>query len=76
MSATRTTGVGGSTRQRIVEAAYACMARDGIGRLTRLVLSFGFRPPDWFDATDAAAVHHLVHTYALPAIKPTEVTPS
>jgi len=44
--------------------------------LARMVLSFGFRPPDWFDATDAAAVHHLVHTYALPAIKPTEVTPS
>ena len=34
MSATRTAGAGGSTRQRIVEAAYACMARDGIGRLT------------------------------------------
>jgi hypothetical protein len=44
--------------------------------LARLVLSFGFRPPDWFDTTDPAAVHHLVHTYALPAIKPTEVTPS
>jgi hypothetical protein len=44
--------------------------------LARLVLSFGFRPPDWFDATDPAAVQRLVRTYALPAITPPEVTPS
>jgi AcrR family transcriptional regulator len=44
--------------------------------LARLVLSFGFRPPDWFDARDPDAVRRLVHAYALPAIKPPEVSPS
>jgi AcrR family transcriptional regulator len=44
--------------------------------LARLVLSFGFRPPDWFDARDPDAVRRLVHLYALPAITPPEVTPS
>jgi AcrR family transcriptional regulator len=44
--------------------------------LARLVLSFGFRPPPWFDATDPDSVRHLVHTYALPAITPPEVIPS
>ncbi len=54
--------------------------------LARLVLSFGFRPPPWFDAADPAAVRRLVHTYVLPAITPptgprpggpsSEVTPS
>ena len=54
--------------------------------LARLVLSFGFRPPPWFDANDPAAVRRLVHTYVLPAITPptgprprgpsSEVTPS
>jgi AcrR family transcriptional regulator len=44
--------------------------------LARLVLSFGFRPPDWFDARDPDAIHRLVHTYALPAINPPEVSPS
>jgi AcrR family transcriptional regulator len=44
--------------------------------LARLVLSFGFRPPDWFDARDPDAIHRLVRTYALPAINPPEVSPS
>jgi AcrR family transcriptional regulator len=39
--------------------------------LARVALTFGLRPPAWFDPRDPGAVRRLVETYVLPAITPT-----
>jgi AcrR family transcriptional regulator len=44
--------------------------RPGAELLARVALTFGFRPPAWFDAHDPAAVRRLVRTYLVPAITP------
>lgn len=38
--------------------------------LTRVGLSFAFRPATWVDPHDAASIHRLVRTYLLPALTP------
>ncbi|HET6949607.1 MAG TPA: helix-turn-helix domain-containing protein [Acidimicrobiales bacterium] len=43
--------------------------------LARISLTFGFRPPAWFDAHDPDAVRRLVRTYVVPALTPTRSHP-
>ena len=43
--------------------------------VARTALTFGFRPPDWFDPRDPAAARQLVRTYLVPAITPPEEPP-
>jgi AcrR family transcriptional regulator len=44
--------------------------RPGAELLARVALTFGFRPPAWFDARDPDTVRRLVRTYLVPAITP------
>jgi AcrR family transcriptional regulator len=44
--------------------------RPGAELLARVALTFGFRPPTWFDVHDPDAVRRLVRTYLVPAITP------
>jgi AcrR family transcriptional regulator len=44
--------------------------RPGAELLARVALTFGFRPPTWFDNHDPDAVRRLVRTYLVPAITP------
>jgi AcrR family transcriptional regulator len=48
--------------------------RPGAELLARVALTFGFRPPTWFDVHDPDAVRRLVRAYLVPAITPASAT--